>query len=60
MGVPADPKDSLGNLSRIKELLISHTRHGYGHCSFLSINILVINANIILKIVRHRVFIILV
>ena len=60
VGVPIDPKNSLGNLSRIKQLLILHARHGCGYWSFSSISILVINANITIKIAKHRIFIILV
>ena len=50
-----DLKDSLGSVGRIKQLLISHARHKCDHLSFLSINILVINANVIVKFVRHGV-----
>ena len=56
MGVPADLKDSLGNISRIKQLLISHARHRCGHWAFLNINVLFINANVIIKIARQNFY----
>jgi len=49
VGVLVDLKDSLGNLSRVKQLLIPRARHKYVVSSH-KINILTINANILVKL----------
>jgi len=55
VGVSTDLKYSLRNLNRIKQLLISHSKHMWLVVTLISINILTINANSIVKIARHRV-----